>query len=820
MERGYEYLKIQLKKRGDALLEDIVDSANAWRSAATVAKKSAPTSTISITTEQESDLVVEWSAIKNKPVTFSPSPHSHYWSEIIDHPEFSAAAWDSITGKPSTFPPSAHSHAISDVAGLSDALSGKEPVISSGGVGTYWRWDKTWQTLNTEAVPESTNLYYTDARVDARITSTWRGVASGLASLGTDGKVPLSQLPATTIVEVYTAASESAMLALTAQQGDVCVRTDTSTTYILKASPASTLSNWQMILTPTDGVSSVGLSLPSIFTVSGSPVTSTGTLTAVLASQTANTFLSAPNGATGAPSFRVIVGADLPVATASVRGAVIPGAGLTVSSGTIAVAYGNTAGTAAQGNDPRLSDARTPTAHALDGALHTISGKTAGQLLLATSATTFGFATLSGDATLSGAGALTLAASGVTAGSYGGAANALVLSVDAKGRITSASTVAITPAGIGALGLTAQAADSAKLGGVLASAFALEATIAYTGTGAVDPNTLTGLQSGFTQATAANRPGNYAFVQTLARYNGGSLQLAADSYSSDTQGLWWRRKGDNGTWYPWKTIWHSGNLTPAAIGALPTSVTSSLTSLRVPYWDGSKLVDSPIFNNTANYVCETNFLATGTVTAQGGFQSSSSSMNSLGNILCSSIQAMSGWGTGVVRGATLSTAEGSLRTYPIASTSGALYGSAVTTPDGANYSLRWTTDGAYALLNGTTESILAINGSWVVKATATGAQINSPWFPVQATNPTTIANSGRWHFTGVATCSLGAPTAGRMVFLTRTIGSYTVTLTTPSGIIIWSAGVGGIAAAGSGASMAYGYGGIVLMADGTNWCAC
>lgn len=111
------------------------------------------------------------------------------------------------------------------------------------------------------------------------------------------------------------------------------------------------------------------------------------------------------------------------------------------------------------------------------------------------------------------------------------------------------------------IAITGSSADSAKLGGQLPSYYALESVIAYTGTGAVDPNTLTNLQSGFTQNTAANRPGNYAFVQTLGRYNGGSMQIASDSYGSDSNSLWWRRKGDNGTWYPWKTIWHTGNLT-------------------------------------------------------------------------------------------------------------------------------------------------------------------------------------------------------------------------------------------------------------------
>ena len=51
-------------------------------------------------------------------------------------------------------------------------------------------------------------------------------------------------------------------------------------------------------------VTSVGLSLPSFITVSGSPVTSSGTLTGTLASQSANLIFASPDGAAGAPTFR------------------------------------------------------------------------------------------------------------------------------------------------------------------------------------------------------------------------------------------------------------------------------------------------------------------------------------------------------------------------------------------------------------------------------------------------------------------------------------------------------------------------------------
>jgi hypothetical protein len=60
-------------------------------------------------------------------------------------------------------------------------------------------------------------------------------------------------------------------------------------------------------------VSSVALSLPSIFTVSGSPVTTTGTLTGTFNTQTATTVFAGPSsGAAATPTFRALVLADIP----------------------------------------------------------------------------------------------------------------------------------------------------------------------------------------------------------------------------------------------------------------------------------------------------------------------------------------------------------------------------------------------------------------------------------------------------------------------------------------------------------------------------
>lgn len=59
-------------------------------------------------------------------------------------------------------------------------------------------------------------------------------------------------------------------------------------------------------------VTSVGLSLPAEFNVTGSPVTTSGTLTASWASETQNFVFAAPSGGSGTPSFRLLVPSDLP----------------------------------------------------------------------------------------------------------------------------------------------------------------------------------------------------------------------------------------------------------------------------------------------------------------------------------------------------------------------------------------------------------------------------------------------------------------------------------------------------------------------------
>ena len=100
----------------------------------------------------------------------------------------------------------------------------------------------------------------------------------------------------------------------------------------------------------TGSVTSVGLALPSIMSVSGSPVTTSGTLTGTLTTQAINTLFAGPSsGAAAAPTFRALTTADIPALSYVTSVAATVPAFLSVSgspitsSGTLAISYSGTA---------------------------------------------------------------------------------------------------------------------------------------------------------------------------------------------------------------------------------------------------------------------------------------------------------------------------------------------------------------------------------------------------------------------------------------------------------------------------------------------
>lgn len=184
------------------------------------------------------------------------------------------------------------------------------------------------------------------------------GTAAGnVPVLDSNGKLVESIIPAVAITETYVVDSQSAMLALSAQVGDVVIRTDVSKSFILQSLPATTDANWKELLTPDCKVISVngkqgavvltGDNIASIFRQADSRknVSSNEALSVSL-SKISKWFadlkglafkdqIVATTDISG-----VIPVANLPTATASAKGIASFGNGLNVASGVVTVRAG------------------------------------------------------------------------------------------------------------------------------------------------------------------------------------------------------------------------------------------------------------------------------------------------------------------------------------------------------------------------------------------------------------------------------------------------------------------------------------------------
>jgi hypothetical protein len=215
------------------------------------------------------------------------------------------SSWNDLTDKPATFPPSAHTHAIADTTGLQAALDAKAPIASP------------------------------------TFTGTVGGITKAMVGLSAVDNVADASKP----VSTDQAAADAAVQAHAIQRANH---------------------------TGTQAVGTI-TGLGSLATQSGtfsgtSSGTNTGDQTATTVSVAGGYGAFTPAALNVESAIQAISGAlenkaDSSPATTENLGPIRVGTGLGIDSGTLSVSYGTTSTTACVGNDARLSDARTPTAH-------------------------------------------------------------------------------------------------------------------------------------------------------------------------------------------------------------------------------------------------------------------------------------------------------------------------------------------------------------------------------------------------------------------------------------------------------------------------
>ena len=111
------------------------------------------------------------------------------------------------------------------------------------------------EQLSADDIPALTHEKITDLGT-AALLNTGEQVGN-VVVVDADGKIADGLIPKIAISNVYQVDSEDAMIGLTAEEGDIAIRSDLPATFILKNNDPTLAENWVQLATPTDTVLSV-----------------------------------------------------------------------------------------------------------------------------------------------------------------------------------------------------------------------------------------------------------------------------------------------------------------------------------------------------------------------------------------------------------------------------------------------------------------------------------------------------------------------------------------------------------------------------------
>lgn len=282
------------------------------------------------------------------------------------------------------------------INGLVAALAGKEPALVASTTAKYYRGDKTWQTLGSDIVTEgSTNLYFTSARSAAKadVLNGSQSITASNVNTTTINGLPFPDLNATYLTQA-----------------------DAASTYQTQAAATTALG---LKLNNSGGTLSGVLTLDNDLKIKGG--SNYVTLRGHAASGAYNLILPSSAGTSGyvlqtdgSGNLSWINPSTVSTGTGTVTSA-------SITDGAIVDVDINSSAAIAQS---KIANLTTDLANKISTTL------TNGNILIGNGSNVATSVALSGDATISNAGALTLASSGVSIGTYKS------VTVDVKGRVT------------------------------------------------------------------------------------------------------------------------------------------------------------------------------------------------------------------------------------------------------------------------------------------------------------------------------------------------------------------------------------------------